>query len=362
MQPIKTVIALAHQYERHLSALSLAGGYAFDSYTFGRIDHASTHVVFLAYLAVAGTAIAVSHWLESRPPERQPSERTRTILTAVTQFALGCLLSGFCVFYLRSASLWASWPYLLLLAGIFVGNEFFKRYTTRFTLAVLLYFFALFSYAILLVPVLIAMMGTIPFLVSGIVALAVFWFFFDVLGFLGRDRLREVRPQILIGTLAIYAAVNLFYFVKILPPLPLALADAGVYHSVKRVGNAYQVVEEPQPWTTFFGTPPLLHIAPADKLYLYSSVFAPGRLATVIVHRWEWFDPKARKWLPQSRLSFAIRGGRDAGYRAYSIKSRPRPGDWRVNIMTADGRPLGRVRFAVTEGAPPRPLSTKVLN
>jgi hypothetical protein len=250
----------------------------------------------------------------------------------------------------------------MLLAGVFIANEFFKKYTTRFTLAVLLYFFALFSYAILFVPVLIAMMGTIPFLASGIVALGFFWFFIDVLGWLGRDRLREVRPQILAGTLAIYAAVNVFYLLKVLPPLPLALADAGVYHAVKKVGNAYQVVEEPQPWTRFFGKPPLLHIAASDKLYLYSSVFAPGRLATVIVHHWEWFDPQARKWLPQSQLSFAIRGGRETGYRAYSIKSKPRAGEWRVNITTVDGRPLGRIRFAVALGAPLQPLATKVLN
>ncbi|HXC56322.1 MAG TPA: DUF2914 domain-containing protein [Rhizomicrobium sp.] len=362
MQPIKTAIALAQQYERHLSAASMVGGYAFDSYTFGRIDHASTHIVFLAYLAVAGTAIAVSHRLEAKPPEQQPSERTRTVLTAVTQFALGCLLSGFCVFYLRSASLWASWPYLLLLAGIFIGNEFFKTYTTRFTLSLLLYFFALLSYAILVVPVLIAMIGMVAFLVSGVLALCVFWFYADILRWLGRERLRPVRLQILAGVLAIYAAVNVFYFLKILPPLPLALANAGVYHSVKKVGDVYQAVEEPQPWTTFLGAPPLLHLLPSEKLYLYASVFAPIRLATVIVHRWEWFDPVARKWVPQSRVSFPIRGGRDAGYRAYSIKSKPKPGDWRVNITTGDGRPLGRIRFAVVLASPPQPLQPRILN
>ncbi len=360
--PVKSVIAFAHQYERHLSAASMVGGYAFDSYTFGRIDHASTHIVFLAYLAVAGVAIAISHRLESRPPERQPSERTRTILTAVTQFALGCLLSGFCVFYLRSASLWASWPYLLVLAGIFVGNEFFRKYTTRFTLSLLLYFFAILSYAILVVPVLVATMGTIPFLASGLAALAVFWFYADVLRWLGRDRLRQVRVPLLAGVLAIAAAVNMFYFVKILPPLPLALADAGVYHAAKKVGNAYQVLEEPQPWSVLLIGRPVLHLTGDDKLYLYAAVFAPGRLATTIVHRWEWYNPAKGRWVPQSRVSFPIRGGRDAGYRAYSIKSRPRAGDWRVNITTGDGRPLGRIRFAVATGTPPEPLQLKVLN
>src|SRR5258708_36031984 len=115
MRPIKTVIAFAHQYERHLSAISMVGGYVFDTFAFGRVDHISTHIVFVAYLAVAGCAIAISHRLESRPPDVQPSQRMRSNLTAVTQFALGCLLSGFFVFFLRRPFLWSSWPYLLLL-------------------------------------------------------------------------------------------------------------------------------------------------------------------------------------------------------------------------------------------------------
>jgi hypothetical protein len=361
-RPIKSVIAFAHQYERHLSAISMAGGYIFDSFAFGRVDHISTHIVFIAYLAVAGGAIAVSHRLESRPVERQPSPRVRTILSAATQFALGCLLSGFCVFYLRSASLWSSWPYLLLLAGIFIGNEFFKAYTTRFTLTLLLYFFALFSYAILMVPVLIAMLGTIPFLISGAAALAVFWLYVDILSRLGRERFREVRIRILAGTLAIFAVMNLCYFAKILPPLPLALADAGVYHSVKKVGSVYQVMEETQPWTTLLGVPPVQHLSPGEKLYLYSSVFAPARVSTGIVHRWEWYDPVARRWQQQSRVEFSINGGRDGGYRVYSVKSSPKSGDWRVNIATGDGRQLGRIRFAVAVQAPSGPLVQRTLN
>lgn len=360
---IKTVFALAQQYERHLSAVAMVGGYIFDSYAFGRVDHAATHVVFVGYLLVAGIAIAVSHRLESRGEDRQPSERTRTIVTFITQFALGALLSGFCVFYLRSASLWASWPYLLLLAGVFVGNEFFKKYTTRFTLSLLLYFFALFSYAILMVPVFLAEIGPVPFLAAGFVALGVFWFYTDVLFWLGRDRFREVRLQIYAGTLAIFAAVNVFYFAKILPPLPLALSDAGVYHYAKKAGAVYNVIEEPQPWTTeFFHVPPVIHIEPADKLYLYTAIFAPVRLTTTIVHRWEWFDPATRKWVFQSKLSFPIKGGRENGYRAYSIKSKPKPGQWRVEVMTADGRPLGRMRFVVEHGPPLQALVPKVLN
>ena len=101
-------ISWARKHERQISALSLAGGFAFDSATFGRIDHAITQAVFIVYLLVAGISIAALHVLESRPDGRKPSDKTRTILVAVTQFALGCLLSGFCVFYIRSASITSS--------------------------------------------------------------------------------------------------------------------------------------------------------------------------------------------------------------------------------------------------------------
>src|SRR5215831_15642523 len=175
MRPFDTkafepAISWARKHERKISALSLAGGFAFDSVTFGRIDHALTQAVFIVYLLVAGISIAVLHVLESRPDGKKPADKTRTILVAVTQFALGCLLSGFCVFYIRSASLTSSWPFLLAMAAIFIGNEYMRRYHARLLFSALLFFFVLYSYAILLVPLVINHMGRVPFLISGAVA------------------------------------------------------------------------------------------------------------------------------------------------------------------------------------------------
>src|SRR5260221_6130758 len=164
-------ISWARKHERQISALSLAGGFTFDSFAFGRIDHAKTQAAFIVYLLVAGIAIAVLHVLESRPDGAKPSDRTRTILVAITQFALGCLLSGFCVFYIRSASVTSSWPFLLAMAAIFIGNEYMRRYHARLVFSALLFFFAIYSYAILLVPLVVDRMGHIPFLIT--VALAV---------------------------------------------------------------------------------------------------------------------------------------------------------------------------------------------
>jgi hypothetical protein len=356
-------ISWARAHERHLSALSLAGGFAFDSYTFGRIDRPLTQLVFIIYLLVAGTAIAVLHFLESRPAERKPSDRTRAILIAVAQFALGCLLSGFCVFYIRSASVTASWPFLLFLVGIFIGNEYMRRYHARLVFSALLFFFALYSYAILLVPVVIARIGTIPFLLSGALAVTAFFFFVRFLAILGHDRYRNARRQIAIGMVAVTVLINIFYFANIFPPLPLVLSDAGIYHDVKRVSGNYQAAAEDEPprWRALFGTFPVEHVPPGGKLYLYSAVFAPYRLTTQIVHRWEWRDPKNGNWLPQETVRFTIHGGRADGFRTYSLKSAPNPGEWRVNIATADGRAIGRMRFSVESQAVPPAMSEKTL-
>jgi hypothetical protein len=300
--------------------------------------------------------------LESRPDGRKPSDKTRTILVAITQFALGCLLSGFCVFYIRSASITSSWPFLLAMAAIFIGNEYMRRYHARLVFSALLLFFAIYSYAILLVPVVIGRIGRLPFLASGLLALVVFFFFMRALAQLGHERYRGARMQIYAGMAVITIALNAAYFMRVLPPLPLVLTDAGVYHDVKRMGPNFQVQEEQEPpeWQALFGTRPILHIQKGARLYVYNAVFAPHGLQTRIVHDWQWLAP-GKGWQTQQRLSVGIEGGREDGFRFYTYKSAPRPGQWQVNIRTFDGRAVGRVRFAVEEQAVPPATSAKIL-
>jgi len=355
-------ISWARKHERKISALSLAGGFAFDSFAFGRIDHAATQAVFIVYLLVAGIAIAVLHVLESRPDGRKPSDRTRTILVAITQFALGCLLSGFCVFYIRSASVTSSWPFLLAMAAIFIGNEYLRRYHARLVFAGLLFFFSVYSYSILLVPVATGQIGRVPFLVSGVIALILFFCYMQALARLGHERYRGARRQIFVGMALITLFLNLAYFLRVLPPLPLVLTDAGVYHEVKRVGADFQVQQEEEPaeWQALFGTHAIMHVQKGAKLYLYNAVFAPRGLRTRIVHDWQWLQPD-KGWVSQQRVSIPIEGGREDGYRYFTFKTAPRPGQWQVNIVTGDGRSVGRVRFAVEEQAVPPAVATKIL-
>jgi hypothetical protein len=272
------------------------------------------------------------------------------------------LWSGFLVFYSRSAVMAASWPFLLLLAGFLIGNETFRKYHSRLVFSSLLLLFAIYSYSIFVVPVFTRSIGKLTFIASGVIAAAVFLLFLRLLKSIGALRFRQSRPQLLMGAAAIFVAMNAFYFFDILPPLPLALANVGVYHSVKHEGTVYNAVGEPQSWSNSVGLEPAVeHVVPGQPLYLYSAVFAPIKLTTRIAHRWQWYDPARSRWVTQSLVSFPINGGRDGGYRAYSIKSNPKPGDWRVDIRTEDGRLIGRLKFDVAQATAPIATVTKTL-
>jgi hypothetical protein len=377
-----------HRYERHLSAVAMVVGYAVDNFTFGRIDHPGAHLVFSAYLVVAVLSIALAHWLQGRKdraaaaaaklnapdlryareqqaepePEPEPRFRLSVWLPAVTQFALGGLWSGFLVFYSRSAVLAASWPFLLLLLAFLIGNEVFRRYHARLVFAALLLFFAFYSYAVFVVPVFTRSIGQITFLASGVCAIVGFYFFLRLLWVLDRRRYRQSRWELIGGAFAITAAMNAFYFTGILPPLPLALSDVGIYHAIRHQGSVYQVQDESQPWMVRFGlAQAVMHVVPGEKLALYSAVFAPIRMNTRIMHRWQWWDVGTKHWQTLSTVSFVISGGREHGYRGYSLKSAPRAGDWRVSIVSADRRLIGRLGFHVVPVSSPEQTTMKTL-
>src|SRR5262249_16938770 len=128
-----------------------------------------------------------------------------------------------------------------------------------------------------------------------------------------------------------------------------------------KAGNTYQVTAETQAWFRAPGTAPTLHVARDEPISLYSAVFAPIQLKTKILHIWQRYDTGAREWRTESTAAYAITGGREGGYRGYSIKSSQRPGRWRVNIETPDGLLIGRVPFVVAAASAPVAVTARTL-
>lgn len=335
-----------HKYERHLSALAMVAGFIVDNLFFKRIDLWQTQSVFAMYTAICFISISLLHWIEARVARGIQRPRWSVLFLIMTQFALGGFWSGFVIFYGRSAVFGASWPFLLLLFLVFLGSEYFHHYHDRLVFTSTLFFFALYSYAIFAVPIYTGTIGVLTFLGSGLVAIFVFILFVSLLRKLGRERFWADVWRIRTGAICVFIVLNVSYFMNILPPLPLSAAETGVYHAVWHVPGAYFAKGENNPWyVRYLGFAPTLHIARGESLSAYSSVFAPTSLKTKIIHRWQWYDPDEKNWMTRAVVSYSIVGGRDGGYRGYSIVRMSETGKWRVAIETADGRLIARFPF-----------------
>lgn len=357
------MFAWAQKYERHLSALAMVAGFVADNLLFSRVDLAQTQLVFAAYAIACFVSIPLLEWLESRAGRGKSLPRWRFLLPLITQFALGGFWSGFVIFYGRSADLGASWPFLLVLLLVFFGSEYFHRYHERLVFTSILFFFALYSYAIFAVPIYTGTIGAFTFLESGAVAVIVFAFFTALLRVLARERFLTEVWRIRAGAFAVLVLMNVSYFTNILPPLPLSAESAGMYHSISHVSGEYRATSESKSWQVrYLGLAPTLHIVLGDTLFAYSSVFAPTTLATTIIHRWQWYDDMQKQWVTKSSIAYSITGGRDGGYRGYSSLPILNAGQWRVSVETLDGRHIAVLPFTVVEVPTEPALTEETLN
>jgi hypothetical protein len=348
------IAATLKAYERHISAAAMIGGFVVDNLAFGRIDHPATQIVLASYLVVAAASIAILHYFGEHAELAGTRYRWAAIVSGVTQFCFGGLWSAFLIFYSRSAVIETAWPFLLILALIFLGNEVFREYRSRLVFTAILLFFALFSFSTFIVPVFTGTIGHRMFLISGGAAVAIFAAFVTLLAFLARSRMRRDIKKIAAGAIFVYVALNSFYYMNVLPPLPLALVDSGIFYSRAEVAWKYRNPTQIQPWYKRIDQPSTYYLKPGQPLYAYSAVFAPIRLTTQIVHEWDWYDTAKGGWVTQSVIRFPITGGRDSGYKGFSDKTNLRPGSWRVDVETDEGRVIERMNFTVVFGAAPK--------
>lgn len=351
----KNVEELVHWYERYISPLSLIGGFIADNLVLlRRVDLWTSNALLFSYLAFAALGIIAINLIEAGHLRAKWILKIAPAVPIVVQFSFGGLFSGFLSLYSRSATYAVSWIFILVLAALLLGNERFLRFYRRFTFQVGLYFTVLFSFLIFFLPVVFRAIGPAMFVISGVVSLIVIALFVRLLGFLMPELVKREQTAIARSIAIIFVVFNVLYFSNAIPPLPLALKDAGVFHSIARhADGTYSLTEEPREWwdilerynTTF-------HQAPGDTTVAWSAIFAPSGLSTVIFHQWQHYD-ESDSWTTMNTEQFPILGGRDGGYRGYSVKEDLAPGKWRVNVITQYGQIIGRISFTVVDVAIP---------
>jgi len=336
----------------------------FDALTLHRVDQFWENVWVLGHLFVVGVCILLVNLEENQGVDPTDASKAHFWLVNILQFTFGGILSTFLVFYFRSATLTVSWPFLLILAAAFIANERLKRHYARLVFQIALFYLSLFCFAIFIVPVIIHRLGPWVFVLSGGISLAALWLFLMALEKLTHERFRQSRKLLWLSVSGIFALVNILYFTNIIPPIPLSLKDAGIYHSISRdTTGDYVVTYEPHSWwKDIFAVYEDFHLVYGEPAYAYSAVFSPSSLNTVIVYNWQHYNATTNRWEDEGNVTLPVIGGREGGYRTYSQKSFLTKGRWRVNVETDHGQIIGRILFNVVAADSDAPAQSEIKN
>ena len=349
---------LAQWYMRYISPLALIAGFFADNLVLlRRVDVWTSNALLFSYLTLAALCIILLNLITTGRIRTAWVLKVTPLIPVVTQFAFGGLFSGYLSLYSRSASFPLSWIFVVIVAALLLGNERFVRQYMKFSFQIAMFFAVLFSFLIFFLPVVFQQIGPWMFVGSGIASLATVALFLRFIGFIMPELLQRERTRIARIIAVIFIVFNILFFSNAIPPLPLALKAAGVYHSVERTQDGvFHLGAESEPWyyryvphTTVF------HHTPSGLAYAYSAVFAPSGVSTVVLHEWQRYDEPTGEWLTRATVRYPIIGGRDGGYRGDSFIKDISEGKWRVNVITQYGQLIGRISFTVVDVEAPVP-------
>lgn len=314
----------------------------YDSVTLTRIDRWRDNLILLGYLLASGVLIAMVGRAERGRLKSPWLLRRLDLMTWGVHFFLGGLLSSYVVFYFKSAAVGRSFIFVGLLVGLMLANEFFAHRLRDLRLLLPLYFFCGSAFLTFFLPLLVRQLSAALFVLSGVLSLMLTGILsIAIFGY--RPEAIRVFPVPMI----VFGGLLLSYFGDVIPPIPLALKDGGIYRNVRRVGTQYEVVyREPSRWFFWRRDEREFAYAPGDAVYCFAAIFAPTAFTEQVWHYWQRRDENGR-WITTDRLSYTIIGGREGGYRGYTVKRKITPGRWRVEVRTTEGRLLGRIPFAV---------------
>ena len=345
----------------YLPVIFFFAGFVWDALTIGRRVAASDLIIFAGYLISAALIL----FIISRPSfvraEKSQSDvknlagrsakaptRLFAIITSrfpylVLQFLFGSLLSALFILYFKSSSHWLAWLMSLMLASLLVANEFLENHYRRYTISWALFGLCamlLFNFAL---PFLLGSVLSIWFYLSTLLgAFFAYWLYAKTPNHLG-----SIWPVWLIA-----GVLMLAYASDMIPPVPLVKRDVAIAYHIEKVQGKYQLSQQKSPWWVFWRkTSNDLQLVSSggasQRIYCFSSIFAPSGLKTKLFHDWQLHTKNG--WILQSQASFNVSGGRNDGFRGYTYKTNPAAGDWRVIIKTENDKTIAVHKFNVSK-------------
>ncbi len=345
----------------HWLTIAFGLGFFTDLVLLNQIDNTFDNLILLFYVLLATTSLLLFYVAVS---DRGPFKVVRflTWFTPITmQYSFGGLLSGMLIFYGRSGDLITSAPFLLIIISVIFMNEMVERRSDRLIYNISVYFIGLFSYCVLVVPVILGKMNDYVFVGSGLVALLVIFLVVKFLSIIIPNFLVMQLRLIVFSVGCLYAMFNAFYFINIIPPIPLSLTELSIYQKVERFPEGiYHITKEDLSWYRQIpGFKEDFHPIPGFGATCFARVYAPTSLKTKVVHRWEFLDASGA-WQEKFSLAYGITGENKNGYRGFTTSLNVVSGKWRCSVENERGQVLGRRTFTIDTTVLPQHLVTVV--
>lgn len=341
--------------QKYAPIIFFMGGFIFDTLTLGRIDRIYDTLVLCSHMTLVTITLYLYNVVDEARWEGSFIRRYHEYFPLAIQFFFGALSSAFVIYFFRSVSLSKTMFFFILLVLLLFANEFLKKKISNKYLQFSVYFFISFIFFAFMIPTLIREMNTFIFIISGLVSLgctlALIMFIYSSTS---ATRTELSLKRLITLILSIYISINVFYYFNLIPPVPLALDTGLVAHNVRKINNEYIVTYERNQWYKFWRKHDSnFHRKEGQRVYVFTSVFAPTDLKKPIFHRWQHFDPETETWQVTDDLGFEVAGGRDRGFRGYTYKKNLREGKWKVDVITEEELVLGVVDFVIKNTSEP---------
>ena len=239
--------------EQKVAVLSFIGGFFFDILMVDRADSWHAIAQQVLYLAVILAALIQMFFEEGGAV---PDPGSGFVLkrwyyryrTAVVHFFLGTLLNVYTIFFFKSSSLLVSASFLVFLVFLLWANESarFKSLGLPFKFTLLALCMLCFSANV--VPIFVGSIGVTVFLVSMLAGclplLGIVWW----IRRRSPDLFARARRQMLVPLGGVLVGFLVFYFFRLIPPVPLSVPFIGVYHAVEKTQDNYRLSHERPAW------------------------------------------------------------------------------------------------------------------
>lgn len=339
------------KYALWISPIAFGLGFVLDLFTLNRIDQKFDLTILLIHMSLATGWIGLWHLNRSSLKKFRKRKKLKAlakrIAPAAMQFSFGALFSGFVIFYTKSSSILISWPFLIVLYILFFGNESFRKFYRGLFFQIGVLYFSVLTMLIFLVPLWVKDIGTDIFLLSGLLSLLVIGVVFRVLVYWFRSVSTLDHKRLWLWIFMIWMGVNILYYENLIPAIPLSLKSDELYYHIERTDDGYEALAREQGFWERVMPPDRIEKPDGEWIYYYSAIFAPSSFHQQIIHRWEYFSPRHKRWIKVYEYPLQIVGGRGDGYRGYSYLVNPALGKWRVLVQTNGAQILGQKVFEI---------------